>query len=198
MVNQEDLRVIRSKKMITDAFIELIEEKGYENITIKDIAERAMVNRKTFYSHYESKAVLFGEIVKETLELLMKDSQHEKLDLDNAILSINLDREIQIMLRNITDNKRLFKIMFGDISSYELRAQIEKLLQTKISNRIVKVTSLKGSSDIPREILTNSITAILMVVVKWWISQENYSEEDAAEIFQKLISTGFTQLIGIH
>ncbi|TEB07957.1 DNA-binding transcriptional regulator EnvR [Pelotomaculum schinkii] len=94
MVNQADLRVVRSKKMIKDAFVDLIEKEGYENITIKDIAKRAMINRKTFYSHYESKAVLFDEIVKDTLDLLMQNLQYEKLDFDDALFSIDLQREI--------------------------------------------------------------------------------------------------------
>ncbi|HML36240.1 MAG TPA: hypothetical protein PKA19_02300 [Bacillota bacterium] len=40
-MNQTDLRVIRSKKLIQEAFFELMEEKGYQNLTIKDISERA-------------------------------------------------------------------------------------------------------------------------------------------------------------
>jgi AcrR family transcriptional regulator len=65
MVNQTDLRVIRTRKMIKEAFVDLVEEKGYEHITIKDIAEKAFINRKTFYFHFENKTALFNEIIKD-------------------------------------------------------------------------------------------------------------------------------------
>ena len=44
---KEDLRVIKTKEAIKNAFISLIEEKGFENIKIIDIARRANVNRNT-------------------------------------------------------------------------------------------------------------------------------------------------------
>lgn len=47
-----DRRTLRTKQAITDAFTALIIEKDFENITVTELAERANINRKTFYSHY--------------------------------------------------------------------------------------------------------------------------------------------------
>ena len=52
---KEDLRVIRTKKLIFTAFINLIQEKDYNSITVQDISDRAMINRSTFYSHFKDK-----------------------------------------------------------------------------------------------------------------------------------------------
>jgi AcrR family transcriptional regulator len=43
-----DLRVRRTQMLLREAFIALIEERGFDAITVGDIAERAMVNRTTF------------------------------------------------------------------------------------------------------------------------------------------------------
>ncbi|MBO5365138.1 MAG: TetR family transcriptional regulator, partial [Peptococcaceae bacterium] len=43
---------VRSKTMIRQAFLELLQEKPYEKITVTDIAQRADLNRSTFYAHY--------------------------------------------------------------------------------------------------------------------------------------------------
>lgn len=51
----EDLRVRRSRKLLQQAFIELTVEKGFANLTVRDVTERAMVNRSTFYRHYLDK-----------------------------------------------------------------------------------------------------------------------------------------------
>ena len=51
----EDLRVRRTRKLLQQAFIECTIEKGFAALTVRDITERAMVNRSTFYRHYLDK-----------------------------------------------------------------------------------------------------------------------------------------------
>ena len=49
-----DLRVVKTEEAIQKAFKEMICEMDYENLTVKELTERARINRKTFYLHYES------------------------------------------------------------------------------------------------------------------------------------------------
>ena len=51
---KEDLRVQRTKDAIRDAFKKLVSSIPYEKITVKQIADRAKINRNTFYLHYET------------------------------------------------------------------------------------------------------------------------------------------------
>ncbi|HEV2478378.1 MAG TPA: TetR/AcrR family transcriptional regulator [Puia sp.] len=55
---KEDRRTQKTKKFLADALKELIQEKGYDNVTIQDIIDRANVGRSTFYAHYENKEQL--------------------------------------------------------------------------------------------------------------------------------------------
>ncbi|WP_437966979.1 helix-turn-helix domain-containing protein [Sorangium sp. So ce260] len=57
-----DRRVQKSRKLLSDALVSLILEKGYDEVSIQDIIDRANVGRSTFYSHYENKEqlLLFG------------------------------------------------------------------------------------------------------------------------------------------
>ncbi len=61
----EDLRVRRTRKLLQQAFIELTVEKGFAALTVRDITERAMVNRSTFYRHYLDKYDLLEEYLNE-------------------------------------------------------------------------------------------------------------------------------------
>ena len=65
----EDLRVRRTRKLITQALIELTIEKGFAALTVQDIADRAMVNRATFYRHYLDKHDLLDKYMQEVHEL---------------------------------------------------------------------------------------------------------------------------------
>jgi len=67
-----DLRVRRTRMMIEKAFFELLQERDFQSITVQDIADRAMVNRATFYDHFTDKYMLFvtsaRTMMQQTLE----------------------------------------------------------------------------------------------------------------------------------
>ena len=65
-----DIRVKKTKRAIQKTFIDLLREKPIEKITVKEIAERAEINKTTFYSHYETLDALTAEIERQTGQLL--------------------------------------------------------------------------------------------------------------------------------
>ena len=58
-----DIRVIRTKKAIESAFIEILSEKSFSKITIEEICKKANINRMSFYNHYEDKYDLLNVII---------------------------------------------------------------------------------------------------------------------------------------
>lgn len=60
-----DPRVTRTQKLIRDALMSLLAEKSFESISVQDIAERATVNRATFYAHYSDKFALLEVITRD-------------------------------------------------------------------------------------------------------------------------------------
>ncbi|MBS5724963.1 MAG: TetR/AcrR family transcriptional regulator [Clostridiales bacterium] len=62
---KEDLRVRKTKEAIHNTFKAMICEMDYEQITIKELTQRAQINRKTFYLHYSSLDVLLEELQEE-------------------------------------------------------------------------------------------------------------------------------------
>lgn len=54
-IRSNEARVLQTKRMIRDALTLLMEEKGFEGITVRDLAEKAAINRGTFYLHYKDK-----------------------------------------------------------------------------------------------------------------------------------------------
>lgn len=60
-----DPRVTRTRKLIRDALISLLMEKSFESISVQDIAERATVNRATFYAHFQDKFALLDAVIRD-------------------------------------------------------------------------------------------------------------------------------------
>lgn len=70
--NHHDRRVRRTQKLIRKAFLKLIAEKEYNQITVTDIINEADYNRATFYRHYYDKEHLVNEIVDHQIELFIE------------------------------------------------------------------------------------------------------------------------------
>lgn len=67
----EDPRAIRTRKLLIDAFQQLIRMKNFEQITVKDITELATVNRATFYAHFVDKFEMLDEVLGQQLKEIM-------------------------------------------------------------------------------------------------------------------------------
>ena len=106
---KQDLRVIKSRAAIENAFINLVEIKGFQNITIKEIAEKAMVNRNTIYLNYGSKEDILESITRASVE-----KYFGTID-ENYFRSIGLNkRKIEGFYRN------LFKVVDENIELYRI------------------------------------------------------------------------------
>ena len=82
-----DPRIIRTRKLIMDSFIELSGKKEFKDITVKDITTEAMINRATFYYHFEDIYDLLEKVLSEVLLINLNCSsfQENKLDEESII-----------------------------------------------------------------------------------------------------------------
>lgn len=66
-----DLRVQRTRKCITDTFMELRRKKPLEKITVKEISDAAMINKATFYNHFNSVFDLSDKLEDEAIDRVL-------------------------------------------------------------------------------------------------------------------------------
>ena len=78
--NKQDLRVIKTHEAIRRAFEEMMIEMEYSEITVKELAARARINRKTFYLHYEHMDDLLAELQDEIVsDFISQDVSYHSL-----------------------------------------------------------------------------------------------------------------------
>ena len=156
-----DLRIIKSRSAIESAFINLIEMKGFENITITEIADKAMVNRNTIYLNYGSKEDILQAIIDRSIQKYFGE-----LD-GNFFKSVGVNkRKIENLYRNlfkaIDENIELYRILLTDVSSsgyiqpvfFRLRKTLETLFKTTNENRIKITFMLNGIMGTLRSYIT--------------------------------------------
>ncbi|MGY4674813.1 TetR/AcrR family transcriptional regulator [Ursidibacter arcticus] len=95
-----DLRTIKTHNAITNALIELLDEKPFEKIQAQEIIEKALINRTTFYRYYSGKSDLAGKLIKEV------KAEYQTL-LKQRFESDNLVRFMQIIGNRLLQKRRL-------------------------------------------------------------------------------------------
>lgn len=81
-----DPRVLRTRKLIMDAFIKLSETKEFSEITVKNITEEALINRATFYYHFQDIYDLLEKVLSEVLLVDLNYEIFKGRDLDEGTL----------------------------------------------------------------------------------------------------------------
>src|SRR5512135_3076549 len=93
-VKKLDRRERRTRQLLSEALIALMQEKRYEAITVQDIIDRADVGRSTFYAHYRDKDDLFATAFQVVMDKLLGCLEDDD-DTDKIIPSLQLFRHFQ-------------------------------------------------------------------------------------------------------
>ncbi|HSH05293.1 MAG TPA: TetR/AcrR family transcriptional regulator [Anaerolineae bacterium] len=166
-----DPRVIRTQKQLQIAFLELIAEKTYKDITVVDIVQRAGVERKTFYRHYKSKndlLLVWLEQVNEdikTLALFPPETavaEAGQVGLHNSLAFCNY----------IHQHRALFKSLFNGSASAIVREQLRRTA-AGVGMLLLQNSGLLANSGIPIDIVANILAEAQVGAVVWWITTDS-------------------------
>ncbi len=155
-----DRRVLRTKRAIRNAFIKLLSQKDLNDISVKDIADAADVDRKTVYNYYSGVYEIRNEVENEIIGLL--ESAVKELDVKNSIDNpLKLFETLtDIINSNIELYGHLFKI---DANSYIIR-KVNKVLRDKVCDGL-KAASL---DDCDYELCADFVTSGMLSVYQNW------------------------------
>ncbi|WP_423188709.1 TetR family transcriptional regulator [Alkalibacterium sp. f15] len=156
MQTKTDPRVLRTHKLITDAFIILSQSKSFSDISVKDITEEAMINRATFYNHFLDKYDLLEKVVEEKLSLnLGCDKQKSLLTLEQTIKEIFLsltrfEASLQAHSANQEENETIdsiIRIELVNIFSKKL-TQTNPSIESRLLEKLAKwlTATVRGMS----------------------------------------------------
>lgn len=133
MAKAEYRSSLRSKKLIMDAFISLLDDKPLDKITVTDIVRRADINRGTFYAHYDNVLDVVTGIFQNAYQIITDTIQnlHDKTDFDMSIMLKQLQSVMEqdfafyqkIFSSDI--NLKIYEQIFHSLISYILEHENE-------------------------------------------------------------------------
>ncbi|MDK2964964.1 TetR/AcrR family transcriptional regulator [Lacrimispora sp.] len=192
MSNENDLRIIKTRRLIRDAFIELLEIKGFNGITINNIADRAMINRSTFYLHYTDKYDLLQQTMEEALKNILQLVTPEMHIIEGKLEYDSFVQNITSILKIIERDATLYKIILNNKEMSGISEKFENALIEKLD------ICFPDHILISKDLFLEMITSLYMSAIKWWLNNDmKYSPNFMAEQLVKLLVVGPTKSIGI-
>ena len=194
-----DRRVRRTRKLLQEALVELTVEKGFAAVTVRDITERAEVNRATFYRHYQDKFEMLDRFAEEVYQLLETPDEgnaladHESTGAGAGASPQRLPVGIVRLFEHIRAHATFYRVMLGKNGdpgfSGKMRGYIERRLRQSLPEALPEqpLTELYL-----RYVSSGSVGAVL-----WWLDHEGtYSPADMAAVAMRLSAADLRAILG--
>ena len=183
MAEKKEYRsAIRSRKLIRQAFFELLKEKDFEKITVTDIVKRADVNRSTFYAHYPDVLGVIEEIQEEIIEY----TQTSMNEMDFKDGFINPMPHLKHIVKLVEENNELYRLLMTSAMGMK---QMEKIKSILIDRTIE--TLKMPEEQIPQKELEFSIRffmgGIMDVYTQWLNGEINCTLEELNDQLASLV-----------
>lgn len=218
--NFVDRRVQKTRKLLQDALIELVAEKGYESVTIQEILDKANVGRSTFYSHFQDKDQLLHSIL-DRLDELFEQHRKQLLDATKKFENIeNTDQAFRLsptfsLFQFVGQNHRFFKAMLGNrgygifakpVYDYVF-AHVHGIFTKPIHNDTLvhlheplkMLRSREKFGSLESEIAAHYFVSALMGILVWWVEEDMpCTAEEIDTLFRELAMPGFKHVLAAN
>jgi len=185
-----NLRVRRTQKLLRDALIELIEERGFEALTVGEIAERSMVSRAAFYRNYQDKYDLVEQIFAEAMQALFQ-----------AVSSPEAAHPPQVWVRffeHVVEYERLYRALLGRKGSswFVLKMRSSMVDLVKEFGRLSQSESAGAHPLYPDSdgFVPDLVGTMFVEAITWWLEQGRpYPPEEIARRCTLLVTAIFKE-----
>ncbi|MGJ0023166.1 TetR/AcrR family transcriptional regulator [Streptococcus didelphis] len=166
-------QIQKTKSAIYNAFIQLLQEHDYSQITVQDIISLANVGRTTFYSHYESKEVLLKELCEELFHHLFQ--QKRNITLKEYLVHIlkHFEQNINSIATLLLSNDPYFLLRF--------RSELEHDVYPKLRQDYIV------SKQLSEEFIMQFVLSSFIETVKWWLHQRPKQRLSAEELLNSYL-----------
>ncbi|HEY1014631.1 MAG TPA: TetR/AcrR family transcriptional regulator [Herpetosiphonaceae bacterium] len=161
-----DLRVRRTRRLLHAALIELTGEKGFAAVTVGDISERAMVNRATFYRHYQDKYDLVMAVLRDVLS--------ELSGLEHDPLAVPADEPMPALLHlfeHIAGHAAFYRGLVSGESFPLLERPIREYVGQLLGRRLANLNYDPERSRLPFDLCLHAMVSTVIGMITWWLER---------------------------
>lgn len=195
MPSKVDRRIVRTRQLLRGALLTLIRERGFDALTVQDIADRATLNRATFYLHYADKYDLLTQIVRETLDEVaalrppLNPQNPDQADPER------LQQFFIGLFTHVMANAEFYRVMISPGGVAGVTSEIHDSM-FRVGMRWLNRAGVK-SWRIPPDVIISALSGAYIGMVRWAVNQPTLpSPELMAMRFMNLVVPGIETAIG--
>ncbi len=150
-----DRRIAKTRLALRDAMLQLLPARGWDDLTIQEICERANVGRSTFYMHYRSKDDLLSESLND-----LRDVLSTAVTEDSEQLAF-----IPGLLAHMVEQRRIFKTVIGRRSGQGVERRFREMVFQLIDQDIAK----RNYPKVQQQMIGRYLAGGLVDLMAWWV-----------------------------
>jgi AcrR family transcriptional regulator len=180
-----DRRIQKTRKLLVDSLLDLILEKGYDDVTIQDIIDRANVGRSTFYAHFENKEQLLigNDKFKELLSQSLEKSSNAEIDLLN-------------IYQHVEEHHKLAKVFFGKKSGDIIKDHFHNMFAHIIKDYFKKrINREKLEKQMEPLIIEASASAMCSLLFNWVSNDMPFTAQEMATKGREILNSIFRKYL---
>lgn len=163
-----DRRVKKTKQQIRGSFVELIDEIGLKSITVSNLAEKADINRGTFYLHYENIDDLVDKLQADIVDSLRNITR----PLDPHSIIHNRDELTPVLIRVtkvVAKHSDVIKALVGAHGAPFFRVTWEQIISNLVLEKFYEVEKNNRTNGLSENYLAILISSIYIGVILEWM-----------------------------
>jgi AcrR family transcriptional regulator len=160
-----DPRIARTRRSLQEALFDLARERGLDDISVADIADRAGVNRSTFYQHYSDKDTLLADAIDAVVEQASTEIPTlAEVALDPPPILIDY-------LRHVEENAAVYTRIFGEHGSPVVVARLRQRIQAIVIDAVA-TSHADTFTDVPPDVLAAGLSGSVLGVLEVWLARD--------------------------
>jgi len=195
-----DLRSRRTRLQIENALIALVGQRSLDAISVREICERALVNRATFYRFFKDKYHLVEDLFEGALQRLSAEAGvllfQGASDLTTHLGEKRVEAAWTEVFTHFAANSRMYSAMLGGKGSAWFQARMRSALVKMFAGLIQGKNSSRRTREVPAEIARSFLaSALLGIIVAWLDGGMRYSPEQMASWCRRIGYKGFISVL---
>lgn len=180
--SDKDIRFYRTKERIITAMIDLLKVKSFDQVTVKDICEKATISRSGFYLHYIDKYDLVEKYQLEFMTYvnqLIEESSKENLSMEETMIQL---------LYYFKEEGQLLGLLISNKGSVEIQDQMKRVFQQNALKNVIPHINLSLKNDVEKHYLVTFFSNAMFGIFQEWIhSGQKEKPEELVQILTKFI-----------
>jgi AcrR family transcriptional regulator len=167
-------------------------KKGYDSISIQEIASEAETARITFYRHYRDKEALLTDCLNTLYEALVEDIEAQ---ISSGVS--NIAAPIRVFYEQLASEEQLYRVLFSSLGTQTVVKRLTHYMSARLGQQL-ELLAAPVNDDTPLDVIANHLASAQIGLGIWWLEQDKpYSIDAMTELSMSLSLFGIFPVLGI-